>query len=228
MKKILIDHKQIKHFEDLDTNLLDEGFIFNECCLIIRNLPGASHDLKVTLYFDTVNKNIQFGIFDSGFNVRHYMFLYHKMLGYSIGRVDDEMEEGEEAAAGYMISLCLDIIQTIKEQSYNKAVYYKKHTEEKLEDIKMYNQLRKKKKRMKLPDLYLSDELTYYAAFNVPEEKLKRSIKCPVWDVRGFYRHYKNGKTVWINSFQKGKDRNKGISSDRTYKDMTGMMPYER
>ena len=42
-------------------------------------------------------------------------------------------------------------------------------------------------------------------------------MNCPVWDVRGFYRHYKNGNVVWINSFQKGRDRNKGMSPDRTY-----------
>lgn len=34
-------------------------------------------------------------------------------------------------------------------------------------------------------------------------------ITCPSWEVRGYYRHYKNGKVIWVDGFTKGKDRTK-------------------
>ena len=218
MKKILIDYKDIKDFEgECDPSLLTEGFIFNDCCLIVQNHPGVKRDFKITLHFEPDKKAMWYAVFDTSFNVRTYIFIYDVMKGFSYGRIDKEIEDDECEAAGGVLNLALNIIQTIKEMSYNKAIYYKKHEDEKIEDSQHLNKLKKQKKKMKVPDLFLADELVYYAAINIPEEKLKRHINCPVWDVRGFYRHYKNGNVVWINSFQKGRDRNKGMSPDRTY-----------
>lgn len=36
-----------------------------------------------------------------------------------------------------------------------------------------------------------------------------RKITCPCWGVRGHYRHYKSGKVVFIEAYQKGKDRSR-------------------
>ena len=38
--------------------------------------------------------------------------------------------------------------------------------------------------------------------------KRKVIINCPAWGVRGHYRHYKNGKVIFISPYTKGKDRN--------------------
>ena len=38
-------------------------------------------------------------------------------------------------------------------------------------------------------------------------EKRKYEITCESWDVRGYFRHYKNGKVIWIAPFKKGKKR---------------------
>ncbi len=40
-------------------------------------------------------------------------------------------------------------------------------------------------------------------------ERKKAEIKCLAWGVRGHYRHYKNGKTIYIAPFVKGKEREK-------------------
>lgn len=37
----------------------------------------------------------------------------------------------------------------------------------------------------------------------------KREIKCSAWGVSGHWRHYKNGKVVWVRPYVKGKDRHK-------------------
>lgn len=42
----------------------------------------------------------------------------------------------------------------------------------------------------------------------------KRIVAC--WNVRGHYRHYKNGKTVYIHPYQKGLDKSRVIT--KTYK----------
>ena len=44
-------------------------------------------------------------------------------------------------------------------------------------------------------------------ATKVRSRKVQRVVSC--WNVRGHYRHYKSGKVVYINSYEKGKDRNK-------------------
>ena len=38
-----------------------------------------------------------------------------------------------------------------------------------------------------------------------------------MWGVRGHYRHYKSGKTVWINPYRKGIRRNDKEPVPKTY-----------
>lgn len=44
-----------------------------------------------------------------------------------------------------------------------------------------------------------------------------RTYQCEDWEVRGHWRHYKNGKKVFINAYHKGVKRNEGIEKDKTY-----------
>lgn len=48
------------------------------------------------------------------------------------------------------------------------------------------------------------------------KKKGLHKIHCECWGVRGHYRHYKNGKTVFIKAYQKGKKRNEK-KVDKTY-----------
>lgn len=45
----------------------------------------------------------------------------------------------------------------------------------------------------------------------------KKNINCPCWSVRGHYRHYKNGKVVFVRSYEKGKDKGNSKAVDKTY-----------
>lgn len=48
--------------------------------------------------------------------------------------------------------------------------------------------------------------------------KIKRPISCESWGVIGHYRHYKNGKTVFIKPYKKGKKRStEGKYSAKVY-----------
>ena len=35
----------------------------------------------------------------------------------------------------------------------------------------------------------------------------KAEITCPAWGVRGHYRHYRNGKTVFVEAYVKGREK---------------------
>lgn len=50
----------------------------------------------------------------------------------------------------------------------------------------------------------------------IKSRKWERVTDC--WDVRGHYRHYKNGKTVYIAPYEKGTDRNKGVKRGKMFK----------
>ena len=219
MKKIIIDFSKIKHHDEIDISLLKEGFIFNECGLIINDCPGTKHPFKIGMQFVPEKQAVYFSVYGRKLETIFYYFGYDVMRGFHYGRIDKDISEDQEEieASGMLIDMCLDACMTIKDAAYERAIEYKKHPEDlKLDthDMKKFNKL---KKKHKMEDIYLMDDLVIYMATTLPEEKLKRHMNCPVWDVRGFYRHYKSGKVVWINSFQKGRDRNKGLSTDKTY-----------
>lgn len=219
MKKIIIDYSKIVEHDTVDISLLKEGFIFNECGFVIKNLPGAFRDFKIGMQFYPDRDAVYISVYGKKLETITYYFGYNVMRGFQFGRMDKDItqDEDEVSAAYQLITLALDACMTIKDESYKRALMYKNHPEERELDEYDLKVLKKLKKRQKMQDIYLMDDLVVYAATTLPEERLKRHMNCPVWEVRGFYRHYKSGKVVWINSFQKGKDRNKGLSTDKTY-----------
>lgn len=67
--------------------------------------------------------------------------------------------------------------------------------------------------------IYLLDEIVEY----VNESGLtilsgKHIINCPCWSVRGHYRHYKSGKTIFIKNYEKGKEKRKNNPKEKIYK----------
>ena len=54
--------------------------------------------------------------------------------------------------------------------------------------------------------LLLDDIISYVSNSYIPSAS-HHEIKCPCWEVRGHYRHYKSGKVVFVSSFKKGKNR---------------------
>lgn len=69
----------------------------------------------------------------------------------------------------------------------------------------------KKKNRV----FYLDDIVEYVATHTETENH--HTITCKCWDVRGHYRHYKSGKTVFIKSYRKGKQRDNVEPKSKEY-----------
>ena len=44
-----------------------------------------------------------------------------------------------------------------------------------------------------------------------------RKITCELWEVSGHYRTYKNGKTIFVRPYKKGKKRNENITVEKTH-----------
>lgn len=88
------------------------------------------------------------------------------------------------------------IIRESKKKTYEYVIKEEKEVTEHTKNKKVKNN----KKEYNLLDaikIYQKNE----------GEKRKYEITCESWDVRGYFRHYKNGKVIWIAPFKKGKKR---------------------
>lgn len=67
---------------------------------------------------------------------------------------------------------------------------------------------------------FLLEEIIEYVnekGEKVSPNKTGRTMVCDCWSVRGHYRHYKNGKIVFIKSYLKGKKRNSETPNTKKY-----------
>ena len=98
--------------------------------------------------------------------------------------------------------------------NYKRNKVYKKATETNISSIK-HNAV---KSNSTVKKVYLFNEIVNYVREQECNSENKHNeITCPCWEVRGFYRHYKSGKVIWVNSFKKGKQRDKVEPKPKTY-----------
>lgn len=93
----------------------------------------------------------------------------------------------------------MEYIMTTDREKVQKDIYSKENVME----------IKRKQNKKKYPHkIYmLSDIIEYVNEKGLKQETKGREINCPCWSVRGHYRHYKSGKTVFIKSYLKGKKR---------------------
>lgn len=213
MIQIYIPYKKIPASDQFDKNILETGFIFNEFVFSFTDICESVPVFHVAVCIDTDNKRLNFAV-RKGLKDLQYVFWYDLMRGPVFGAVNHDMQgpEEEEAAAN-VLSHVLDAIMYIMEQAYNKNVYYKKHPEDKPEaDLSASNKATRNRKNK----IYLLDDIIIYGASH-STDIITKHYKCPCWQVRGFYRHYKSGKAVWVKPFQKGWNRKKEKPKDSIY-----------
>lgn len=79
----------------------------------------------------------------------------------------------------------------------------------------------KKTNRGNLQSIFLFDDIVKYVddiGISKRFDAEKNKINCPCWSVRGHYRHYKNGKVIFVKSYKKGKERETKEPKAREYK----------
>lgn len=76
-----------------------------------------------------------------------------------------------------------------------------------------------KTKRKSNDKIYLLDDIVEYVNENgfSSFSSEKHIINCPCWSVRGHYRHYKNGRVIFVKSYEKGKEKGKATPKEKTY-----------
>lgn len=228
MHTIMVDHDQYDHTVENDQNkiisILKQGFILNDFVFLImrKNAPP----FPITVKCDYKKNVMLIAVFRWNNGIRtqcQYGMLYHPMRGigyWKIGKKGKEEDfiEGESEAAFELFDMCFQFMITILDKSYDRAVKYKKNEDLKIKDaekIKEHNKLAGKMFPRK--NIKLFDDLIIYTAQNYNPDDLKRKYLKPVWQVRGFYRHYKDGRVIYIKPFLKGRDRNKGMPGGNTY-----------
>lgn len=86
---------------------------------------------------------------------------------------------------------------------------------------KVYKKSDKKRKASKHGGCNVVRHYKCYTIRDLPKrEEHKRKIKrhCLAWSVRGHYRHYKNGKVVFVEQYMKGKKKEAGNYEPKRYK----------
>lgn len=67
--------------------------------------------------------------------------------------------------------------------------------------------------------IYLLDDVVEYVNVNGLSNLSRTThiINCPCWSVRGHYRHYKNGKVIFVKNYEKGKEKGKVEPKTKKY-----------
>lgn len=78
---------------------------------------------------------------------------------------------------------------------------------------KLANPKPNKKTKVKKPVAYTMINFDDLIVYDKPKKiisafKKNHVVRCELWPVRGHWRHYKSGKTVFVEAFHKGKKRN--------------------
>ena len=207
-------------------------FIFDEFRIEIN------WDEKSTLYLDT-----KLGLKDSLMKVRVNSTMYHvnkpfKSEATSTATMDREgniklgnmnelekkivrakgkkgdLPEGVDAktytAQRYLMEVNC-VMRYIMYKLENREVIYKESVKE--HKPRLTEKAIKQSQKNEGKDIVLNlDQAVVYI-----KRKGLHKIHCECWGVRGHYRHYKSGKVVFIESYQKGSKRNEKKAKDKTY-----------
>lgn len=216
---------------DLDA-CIDEGipiikdFIFNK--YQIHLILGNSHlyinyDRSTTTYSVSAEEPengrkhiIRFSSPSNGEGRLYPGGWYPKLMEFRNMRPDDAAAHIAHGIARLVAGVECTIMTKLKE----REISITEITEDDFpEENVVIHEVPKKKRHYKQPEKEAT--INFDDIFRVVKKKssdTKRSYNysCDCWDVRGYYRHYKNGKTIFVNGFQKGKNRNKK-ENNKTY-----------
>ena len=229
MHKILIQQKDYDPSIEVDVNkvvnILKNGFILNDFVFILMH-DAIKRPFPITVKVEPDKNIMLIAVFSTKNLLKeqcNYGLRYDLMqgLGYwkfdANGKEAEFKNEEEEAAAFELFDICLQFMIKILDMSYDRAMKYKKNKALLHEDQETAEQNRRLSNKLFHTEIMLFKDLVIYTAQKYTPDELKRKYIKPVWQVRGFYRHYKNGNVGFIKPFLKGRDRDKGLPSDNTY-----------
>lgn len=152
---------------------------------------------------------VDYPIFMAWFDSQGYM-LYRDFIKTNLSEQDEHgvLKDILEASVGfqrYLVKLSEDREKVSIEKE--KKARTKASTDKAETDTVIDNAGGNKKPDVK-HIITLDNELKIYTNTNEAVKRFKHIQKCPYrYSVRGHFRHYKNGKVVWVKSFDKNKDK---------------------
>ena len=225
MMKIMITENDIRRISEYKCEKYFSDFIFDEFELITKY-----DDYKTIIKVDK-NNNVNYRLIKR-INYIDYQFSFIEdeeyivcldSNGKTIGAfhyIEDgisEMLREHNDTNAIQHKLILHIASTIRMvKQYIMNESYKRVTIQKVSNVSKSTCKCEKKAHAngKKTVTYLLNDIVNYVSSN------DRSMiyTCECWTVRGHFRHYKNGKVVWVSAYEKGSKRNTGlIHNDRVY-----------
>lgn len=190
-------------------------FAFDKFFLKFQDVKGVAGEWLIVL-----KNGIESGtayLVDKNMVSSKYFYHWNNFFDVSIGRENDIkafLKDGKKEKVikeiEYIHNFTMYFIEYIMTHGGEKKLKDKPNVKENKEQ----NGKKKRKKKNSRQTIYLLEEIVEYANSGIG----KHEVTCPCWQVRGHYRHYKNGKTVFIKSFYKGKRRETQDCIPNTYK----------
>lgn len=197
-------------------------FIFDEFKLIIKeenqkhinwiSINDGVYKVRHRIIFKSMYKDIEFSFIENEGKIN---FIESPKGEYAeamnkLSYTSEQLLGFNTPAEAYCSAEALFIfttIQYIMNKSYERNIIQKEANERTNSETK-----KKYGKSDKVIHYLLNDIINY-----VSHSKCIHNIHCECWEVRGHFRHYKNGTVVWIRSYKKGSKRNEMDINSKKY-----------
>ena len=212
-----------KEFVDLWIHIIQNGFVFNEFTLLWDNFyiykvklidsEDKGHRVKIKKIYEVKDGTHRNTVYDFSIDSYHENLTsgFRKLNGKS---VTDLYLSGDREIIDDTWSV--DVLPVMAFMQY--VVYEAMHRE----PIEV--EVTKRKYRPMAERTYKPNNNKVYKLIDVVRKyekhlnHAKRHMTCEHWEVKGHFRHYKNGKVVYIKPYSKGKGKEERSVTDREYR----------
>lgn len=211
--------KEVEIWNHIEKN----GFIFNEYRLTIRGkyfdkevnivykvkIEGYEEKQKIYIREVMIDESGKRDIYEHETTVDKFLDGLQKSLEYELKRINNKNRKGAKQifdadhilAPMYFMRYCVnrameqEVVEIEKTKRKYKPINERKEYKPKTE-YKLFELIRKYQKHI---------------------NNNRHNITCDYWEVKGHFRHYKNGKVVYVKPFAKGKNKENHKEINKTY-----------
>lgn len=216
MNKIIINQEEVTKIASYKGDQYFDKFIFDEFKVVLME------ENSNWIYEVKINGNINEVTY--GMNQKYFyrdckfvfaedengVYVLERPSGKLIEYFKDEYNFDEKAVSDFITLIekveslhIYQLKQYIMNESYKRATVQKVSTDTRISESNDSKEKKNYKRTKKGKQFLLGDIVEY-----VSRKHCKHIINCECWGVRGHFRHYKDGRIVWIDAYKKGSKRN--------------------
>lgn len=203
-------------------HLEENGFIFNEFMLTIRGdyfgkyldivykvkIDGVNEKQKIKIKEIMIDKEGKRKITETETTVGGFLDELHEVLKITIEATENNKREELKAVENDTMLCPMFFMKYCIDKAMNREIIECKTTKKKYKPI---NERSKTKPKTEYKLFEIIRKYERHINHN------RHNMTCEHWEVKGHFRHYKNGKVVYIKPFSKGKNKEAKIEN-KTYK----------